>query len=76
MKVHQSTDEDLDKLETTLLEARMLAEQIYFNYQMRKRDSGEYEPGKIEMLETCLGYVREALTCLKPANQFNKKRER
>ncbi len=65
MTVRLSTDDNLKKLETALLEAKKTAEQEYFNLQFAGREFSPDERKKAEMLELCLGYIREALTCLK-----------
>ena len=65
MTVRLSTDENLKKLETALLEAKETAEQEYYNLQIAGREISEDEKKTAELLEICLGYIREALTCLK-----------
>ncbi len=65
MTVRLSTDENLKKTETALQEAKETAEQEYFNLQIAGREFTDEEKKKAETLELCLGYIREALTCLK-----------
>lgn len=65
MTVRLSEDNDTKTIETALLEAKDLAEQEYFNYQIQGRELTGEEKERSDMLETCLGYIREALTALK-----------
>lgn len=65
MTVRLSTDENLKKIETALHEAKESAEQEYFNLQIAGRELSGEEKKIAEMLEMCLGYIREALTSLK-----------
>lgn len=65
MTVRLSEDEDMKTIESALLDAKELAEQEYFNYQVLGRELTEEEKTRSEILEICLGYIREALTSLK-----------
>ena len=65
MTVRLSTDDNLKKIERALHEARETAEQEYFNLQIAGRELTDDEKKTAEMLEICLGYIREALTSLK-----------
>ena len=65
MTVRLSEYQDMKTIESALLEAKELAEQEYFSYQVLGRELTEEEKTRSEMLETCLGYIREALTALK-----------
>lgn len=52
-------------IESALMEARELAEQEYYHYQVLGRELTEAEKERSAVLEICLGYIREALTTLK-----------
>lgn len=66
MTVRFSEDNDSKTIESALLEAKDLAEQEYFHYQVQGRNLTGEEKERSEILEICLGYIREALTTLKP----------
>ncbi len=65
MTVRLSEDKDTKAIESALHEAKNLAEQEYFNYQVQGRKLTKQEKERSDKLETCLGYIREALTALK-----------
>lgn len=65
MTVRLSEDEDMKTIESALLEAKELAEQEYFHLQVPGHKLTEEEKIRSEILETCLGYIREVLTSLK-----------
>lgn len=65
MTVRLSTDDNLKTIEKALHEAKETAEQEYFNLQIAGRELTGEEKKTAERLELCLGYIREALTCLK-----------
>lgn len=65
MTVKLSEIRDLKTIESALLEAQELAEQEFYSYQILGRELTAEEKEKSEILETCLGYIREALTTLK-----------
>lgn len=56
---------NLKKLETALLKAKETAKQKFYNLQIEKRGLIEKEKKKAEMLEICLGYIREALSSIR-----------
>ena len=64
MTVKMSEDNDLKTLESALLEAKELAEQEYFRLQVLGRELTEEEKTRSKGLETCLGYIRDALAAL------------
>ncbi|HSK73350.1 MAG TPA: hypothetical protein VK892_16740 [Pyrinomonadaceae bacterium] len=65
MTVKLSEEKDIRTLESALLEAQELAEQEYFRLQVLGRELNEEEKRRSEVLETCLGYIRDALAALK-----------
>lgn len=65
MTLKFSEERDLKTIETALMEARELAEQEFYRMQILGRELTEAERKRVEVLETCLGYIREALTALK-----------
>lgn len=65
MTVKLAEDDDVKTLETALMEAQELAEQEFFRIQILGRELTEEERKRSEILETCLGYIREALATLK-----------
>lgn len=65
MTVKLSEDDDIKTLESALLEAQELAEQEYFRLQVLGRELTEEEKRRSKVLETCLGYIRDALNTLK-----------
>lgn len=64
MTVKLSEEKDIRTLESALLEAQELAEQEYFRLQVLGRELNEEEKRRSEVLETCLGYIRDALAAL------------
>jgi hypothetical protein len=66
MTVRLQNGGNLKKLEAALLEAKEAAEQEFYNLQIAKRGLTDEEKEKAEMLEICLGYIREALSTIKP----------
>lgn len=64
MTVRLSDDKNIRTIESALLEAQQLAEQEYFHYQVVGRALTGEEKERSERLETCLGYIREALFAL------------
>ena len=65
MTVKFSEERDLKTIESALMEAQELAEQEFYKIQVVGRGLTEDERKRSETLETCLGYIREALTTLK-----------
>jgi hypothetical protein len=65
MTVKFSEEKDLKTIESALMEAQELAEQEFYKIQVVGRGLTEDERKRSEILETCLGYIREALTTLK-----------
>ena len=65
MTVKFSEERDLKTIESALKEAQELAEQEFYRIQILGRELSDEEKKKSEVLETCLGYIREALTTLK-----------
>ena len=65
MTVKLSEGRDLKTIESALMEAQELAEQDFYRIQVLGRELTLEEKKKSEVLETCLGYIREALTTLK-----------
>jgi hypothetical protein len=65
MTVKFSEERDLKTIESALMEAQELAEQEFYRIQVLGRELTQEEKKRSEVLETCLGYIREALTTLK-----------
>ena len=65
MTVKLSEGRDLKTIESALIEAQELAEQEFYRIQVLGRELTLEEKKRSEVLETCLGYIREALTTLK-----------
>lgn len=65
MTVRLQPDDNLKNIEKALHEAKEAAEQEYYNLQISRRNLTGEERDKTEMLEICLGYIREALSSLK-----------
>lgn len=65
MTVKLSEGRDLKTIESALMEAQELAEQDFYRIQVLGRELTVEEKKRSEVLETCLGYIREALTTLK-----------
>lgn len=65
MTVKLSEERDLQTIESALVEAQELAEQEFYRIQVLGRELTKEEKKRSEVLETCLGYIREALSTLK-----------
>jgi hypothetical protein len=65
MTVKLSEEKDLKTIESALMEAQELAEQDFYRIQVLGRELTDEEKKRSEILETCLGYIREALSTLK-----------
>lgn len=65
MTVRLSADDNFEEIEKALLEAKEAAEQEYYQLQILGRALSEKERKKAEKLDICLGYIHEALSCLK-----------
>lgn len=64
MTVRLSDENDLQTIESALQEAKILAEHEYFGFQVLGRALGQEESERMQRLETCLGYIRKALSTL------------
>ena len=64
MTIHLPAEDRLTKLRAILSEAKKLAEQQFFDIHISGRETSAEEKEQGETLETCLGYIREALSAL------------